>query len=215
MGAGNIGGNCARRLAAAGHEVMVSFSRDPAALERLADDIGGGTRAGTPADAVLFADLVVFSVPWSAVDTALAQAGGLKGRIVVDITNRFSRVPGAIHTETAARSNQRRMPEGRYTKSFNTLTAGFQAEVADRAPAERVVQWVAGDDADAKAVVIRLLDECGYVGVDLGGIDECGPMESPRRAGALYGEEYRLPEAMAAVAALRSGEPLPPIPHYV
>ena len=32
VGAGRIGGNIARQLAAAGHGVTLSFSRDPAAL---------------------------------------------------------------------------------------------------------------------------------------------------------------------------------------
>jgi predicted dinucleotide-binding enzyme len=40
IGAGNIGGNLGRLFAGAGHEVQVSFSRDPAGLARLAADIG-------------------------------------------------------------------------------------------------------------------------------------------------------------------------------
>ena len=41
-----IGGNAARLFAKAGHEVLVSFSRDQRKLEALAAEIGG--RAGTP-----------------------------------------------------------------------------------------------------------------------------------------------------------------------
>ena len=46
IGAGRIGGNAARLFAKAGHEVLVSFSRDPQKLDALAAEIGG--RAGTP-----------------------------------------------------------------------------------------------------------------------------------------------------------------------
>jgi 8-hydroxy-5-deazaflavin:NADPH oxidoreductase len=46
IGAGRIGGNAARLFAKAGHEVLVSFSRDQSKLEALAAEIGG--RAGTP-----------------------------------------------------------------------------------------------------------------------------------------------------------------------
>ena len=50
IGAGRIGGNAARLFAKAGHEVLVSFSRDAPKLEALAAEIGG--RAGTPREAV-------------------------------------------------------------------------------------------------------------------------------------------------------------------
>ena len=41
-----------------------------------------------------------------------------------------------------------------------------------------------------------------------------GVMEAPRREGAVYGEEYREPEARAVVEAVRAGEPIPPTPAY-
>lgn len=39
-------------------------------------------------------------------------------------------------------------------------------------------------------------------------------MEAPRRPGAVYGEEYRLPEADAVVEAVGTGRPIPPTPTY-
>jgi len=41
IGAGHIGGNIARRLALAGHQVTVSFARDRAGLAALAAEVGG------------------------------------------------------------------------------------------------------------------------------------------------------------------------------
>src|SRR5262249_12689905 len=107
-----------------------------------------------------------------------------------------------------------RMPGARYTKCFNTLTAGFQARAATRSAETRVVQWICGDDAKAKAVLGKLVEDAGYVPVDLGGIDECSIMEAPRRAGAVYGEEHRAPDAAAVVDAVRAGRPIPPTPTY-
>jgi 8-hydroxy-5-deazaflavin:NADPH oxidoreductase len=213
IGAGHIGANCARRFIAGGHHVVLSFSRHPDALSRLRDDIGAGASVAEPLGAVASAEMVVLSVPWSAVDDALRATGDLGDRIVVDTTNQFG---GAVDLggRTAARFNQLRMPGARYTKSFNTLTAAFQARVAGRPVADRVVQWVAGDDAGAKDVVIGLLGDAGYAGVDAGGIDGCGFMEAPRRPGSVYGEEYRLPAALEALAAVAAGDPLPPTPHY-
>jgi 8-hydroxy-5-deazaflavin:NADPH oxidoreductase len=212
IGAGNIGGNIARQLAHAGHQVTVSFARNQTRLKALADQLGA--TAAQPADAAQ-ADVVVLSVPWGVIDQALAQAGPLSGRIVVDTTNQFAGGRMAdLGGHTAARHNANRMPGARYTKCFNTLTAAFQAATATRSGEERVVQWLAGDEAEAKQVVGRLVADAGYVPVDLGGIDDCQAMEAPRRPGAVYGEEYRAVDAAAVVAAVRAGRPIPPTPTY-
>ena len=106
------------------------------------------------------------------------------------------------------------MPGARYAKSFNTLTSAFQAEAAGRSRDERVVQWLCGDDAAAKEVVAGLIEDAGFVPVDLGGTASCAVMEAPRRPGAVYGEEYRLADAKAVIDALRAGRPIPPPPQY-
>jgi 8-hydroxy-5-deazaflavin:NADPH oxidoreductase len=207
IGPGRIGGNIAERLARAGHTVAIAFSRDRDALAVLARSIGA--RAASPADAVRSADVVVLSVPWDAIPDALAESGPLEGRIVIDTTNQYGRgvLPGA--GQTAAAFNAARMPGARYTKSFNTLTSAFQ-----RAAGTEVVQWLCGDDREAKDVVEGLIRDAGYTPVDVGGTADCAVMEAPRRTGAVYGEEYRGPEASAVVEALRAGSPIPPTPVY-
>jgi predicted dinucleotide-binding enzyme len=212
IGAGHIGGNVARRAALAGYDVTVSFARDRSGLSALAAEIGGA--AGEPADAAR-ADLVVLSVPWGAIDEALAQAGSLAGRIVIDTTNQFGRGGWLdLDGRTAARYNADRMPGAAYTKCFNTLTSAFQESAATRTGDDRVVQWIAGDDAAAKAAVAELVEKSGYVPVDLAGIDGCSVMEAPRRPGAVYGEEYRQADAAAVVEAVLAGRPIPPAPAY-
>jgi 8-hydroxy-5-deazaflavin:NADPH oxidoreductase len=156
---------------------------------------------------------VVISVPWSALPLALGQAGPLTGKIVIDTTNQFGAPPPG-EGQTAAAFNAARMPGAKYTKSFNTLTSGFQAEAAGRSGNERVVQWLCGDDPGAKEVVARLIEDAGFAPADLGGTAGCAVMEAPRRPGAVYGEEYRLPDAMAVVEAVRAGRPIPPAPEY-
>jgi predicted dinucleotide-binding enzyme len=212
IGAGRIGGNVARQAARAGHSLRLSFSRDKQKLRALADELGG--EATTPADAVKHSDVVVISVPWSALPEALEAAGDLRGKIVIDTTNQFGSGPKPAEGETAAAFNKRRMPGARYTKSFNTLTSAFQEQTAGRSGADRVAQWVCGDDAEANWAVCELIEQMGYVPVDLGGTEGCEVMEAPRRSGAVYGEEYRLPEAQLVVEALRAGRPIPPTPSY-
>lgn len=213
IGAGRIGGNCATQFAKAGHEVMLS-SRHPARLEALAGEIGDAASVGTTAEAPAFGDVVVLSVPWDGIDEAIESAGSLEGKIVIDTTNQYGSVRLPEEGQTAAALNASRMPGARYTKSFNTLTAGFQAEAAGRPEAERVVQWVCGDDDEAKGIVSGLIADAGYAPVDLGGTADCAVMEAPQRAGAVYGYEYWLADAEHVVAAVRDGREIPPTPSY-
>jgi len=194
VGAGRIGGNLARLLTAAGHEAFMSFSRDPERVD------------GTPAEAAAFGEVVVLSVPWTLVDTAIEQAGGLDGKLVIDTTNQFGadgweEIPGGL---TAAQLNQQRMPGARLVKAFNTLTAGFQAEAAGRTGPDRVAIFMCGDDAEAKRVVARLIDDAGFVAIDVGGLADATPMEAPRRPGAVYGEEFHEADAVEFIAQLRA-----------
>ena len=214
IGAGRIGGGLARQLAGAGHQVLLSFSRDQAKLDELAGQIRPEASVGSPADAVAFGEVVVISVPWNVLPVVLEQAGPLTRKIVIDTTNQFGAPPLPRGGQTAAAFNAARMPGARYTKSFNTLTSSFQAKAAGRSGDERVVQWLCGDDSAAKEVVVGLIEDAGFVPVDLGGTAGCAVMEAPRRPGAVYGEEYRLADAKAVFDALRAGRPIPPTPQY-
>ena len=214
IGAGRIGGNCARQAVNGGHQVKLSFARDPSNLERLAANLGDRASTGTVADAVAFAELLILSVPWGVIPDALSQAGALDGKIVIDTTNQFGPGPMPEPAQTAASFNAQRLPGARYVKSFNTLTSQFQEQAADRKGDERVVQWVCGDDLHAKQQAARLIEDMNYVPVDLGGTGTCAVMEAPRRVGSVYGEEYRLADAPAVVEAVRRGEAIPPTPEY-
>jgi predicted dinucleotide-binding enzyme len=215
IGVGHIGGNCARQFARVGHQVVLSYSREPERLAAMAAELGGGAHVADPAEAVATCAVTVVAVPWGVLDDVAAQVGPVAGRILVDTTNQFGPT-GVVDLggRTAARVNAERFAGSRYTKTFNTLTAGFQAATAGRTGDDRVVQWLCGDDEDAKAVVAGLVAEIGYLPVDLGGVDGCAVMEAPRRPGAVYGEEYHGADAAAVVAAVRAGRPIPPTPHH-
>jgi predicted dinucleotide-binding enzyme len=207
IGAGHIGSNAGRLFAAAGHEVLFSFARDPQDLSARSEAAGPRVRAGTPSEAAAFGEVVMLSVPWRTIDEALAQAGSLGGKIVIDTTNQFGpngvvELPGGM---SAAEFNAQRMPGARLIKAYNTLTAGFQAESAGRTGPDRVVMFYAGEDTEAKQVVAQLIEACGFTAVDMGGWDTVRFMEAPRRPGAVYGEEYHLPEARAFVESVKTG----------
>jgi predicted dinucleotide-binding enzyme len=213
VGAGRIGGNCAVQFARGGHEVKLS-SRNPKKLEPLAQEIGDAASVGTPAEAAEFGEVVVIAVPWDGFAEAVASAVSLDGKIVIDTTNQYGSSEMPAEGETAATFHAARIGDGTYTKSFNTLTAAFQAEAAFRPEPERVVQWVCGDDVAAKQVVMGLIADAGYAPVDLGRNDDAAVMEAPGRAGSVYGEEYRLSDAQKVVDAVMDGREIPPTPSY-
>jgi 8-hydroxy-5-deazaflavin:NADPH oxidoreductase len=214
IGAGRIGGNAARLFAKAGHEVKLSFSRDPARLEELAGDIGDRASTGTPAEAAAFGEVVLLSVPWDLIPDALDQAESLDGKIVIDTTNQYGSGEMPAEGQTAAQFNAARMPGARYTKSFNTLTSSFQESAAGRTGDDRVVLFLCGDDTEAKLVVAGLIEDAGFDAVDFGGTADATLMEAPHRDGAVYGEEYRKADAEAVAAAVRESRPIPPTPSY-
>jgi 8-hydroxy-5-deazaflavin:NADPH oxidoreductase len=215
IGAGRIGGNAATLFAAAGHEVMLSFSHDPERLAERAAAIGGRAVVGSVAEAAKFGGVTMLSVPWGAIPEALEQAGSLQG-VVIDTTNQFAaghlaKFPGGI---TGAQYNQQRIPGTSLVKAFNTLTSGFQATAAGRPEQTRAVLFLCGDDPAAKEIVAALIRDAGFEPADVGGLADAAVMEAPRRPGSVYGEEYRPAEAAQVLAALRAGRPLPPVPAY-
>src|SRR5438874_10711727 len=111
IGSGPIGVNAAWMWIRAGHEVMLSFSRDRTKLDRIAEQLGPKASVGTPAEAVAFGDVVMLAVRWTIIDEALRQAGSLDGKIVIDTCNQFGpRLDFVDLGMTAARFNQTRMP---------------------------------------------------------------------------------------------------------
>jgi hypothetical protein len=140
---------------------------------------------------------------------ALLEQGEEKALLAIEVgVNRSSRVAGPV----------RDLLDGGGVdppSSTDPLTAGFQAEAAGRTGPDRVVMFICGDDEDAKRIVARLIEDSGFTPLDVGSLADAPPMEAPRRHGAVYGEEYRLPEAEEAVAAMRRGLAIPPAPSYV
>jgi predicted dinucleotide-binding enzyme len=199
VGAGRIGGNAGRLFVGAGHEVTFSGSRDQAKLDRLAAD-AGGARTGSPREAVEFGEVVMFSVPWRAIDDVLAQTGSLDGKVVIDTTNQYGEGGLEQLPKPAAVVNAERMPGARPVKAFNTLTSGFQGEAAGRG----VAMFLAGEDAEAKRLVAGLIGDIGFEPVDVGGWAEVPIMEAPRRDGAVYGEEYSGADGRRIAEALRA-----------
>jgi 8-hydroxy-5-deazaflavin:NADPH oxidoreductase len=177
IGAGNIGGNLTRRLAALGHEVSVANSRGPETLASLVQETGAKTVSA--AEAVHDKDLVVVTIPEKNIpDLPAGLFDGISADVVVIDTGNYypQQRDGRID------DIENGMPESRWVerqlgrpviKAFNNIYARHLLERGQPAgtPA-RIARPVAGDDPKAKAIMLRLVDELGFDGVDAGGLDE-------------------------------------------
>ncbi|MER6277063.1 NAD(P)-binding domain-containing protein [Streptomyces sp900105245] len=85
IGSGAIRTAPARLAVAAGLDVVLGNSRGPETLSELVDTLGSHARAATPAEAAQAGDLVVVTVPLTALDRLPADA--LNGKIVLDTGN--------------------------------------------------------------------------------------------------------------------------------
>jgi predicted dinucleotide-binding enzyme len=177
IGSGQIGGTLVRRLTALGHEVSVANSRGPASLASLAAETGA--KAVSASEAARSGDLVVVTIPEAKIPELPRDLfkGVAASVVVVDTGNyyprqRDGRIDGIEDGLTESRWVERQL--GRpVVKAFNNIYAKHLLELGRPAGAKnRIALPVAGDDPKAKALVLKLIDELGFDGVDAGGLDE-------------------------------------------
>lgn len=175
IGIGNVGSALGGALAKAEHGVTYGV-RDASPDDRAKAE-ALGAEVATVAEAVATAEAVVLAVPWPALEAAVGECGDLAGRIVVDVTNPLAMTPHgmrlAIGFETSAAERIAELaPGARVVKAFNQTGADNMARA--RTYATRPVMFAAGDDAQAKAAVMTLIEDVGFQAVD------AGPLEAAR-----------------------------------
>jgi predicted dinucleotide-binding enzyme len=169
IGAGAIGAAFARALSRQGIELVIANSRGPESLASLVAELGPTARAGTREEAAA-QPIVLVAVNWSKLPAALAGLPAFDGRIVIDANNSIEAptfkaidLQGRMSSEVFAEW----VPGARVVKAFNHLAAGL-LERDPAAEGGRRVLFVSGDDADAKAQVVDLIERVGFFGIDLG-----------------------------------------------
>ncbi|QIE28563.1 NADP oxidoreductase coenzyme F420-dependent (plasmid) [Caballeronia sp. SBC1] len=177
IGAGNIGRVLALRWVEKGHEVLIGNSRGPDTLAEVAGETGA--KPAELADVVRGAAVIVVTIPEKKV---LNLPAGLfddvpETTVVIDTGNYYPRErDGRIEEiesgmmESAWVAQQIGRP---VIKAFNNI---YAAHLRDLGKPEgtpgRVALPVSGDNADAKTVVMQLVNEMGFDPVDNGGIDD-------------------------------------------
>ena len=161
IGTGNMGQAIAKIAIAGGHSIEQLDTSD--------------------ADRPVTGDVVVLAVPYPAVADVLAGRGEcFAGKVVVDITNPLDfatfdslTVPadGSAAAEIAAA-----LPQSRVLKAFNTNFAGtLAAGVVGSVP---TTVLIAGDDADAKALLAGIVTAGGLRAVDAGSLRRARELEA-------------------------------------
>jgi predicted dinucleotide-binding enzyme len=168
IGMGNVGGVLGRRWAEAGHEVAFGV-RDKGDAKAQAEAKAARAAVGTIAEAAAGAEVVVLAVPWKAVPDALAAAGNLAGKVLLDCTNPLTPDLSGLEVGTTTSAGEqvaRAAPGARVVKIFNTTGAPNMAD--SRYGDTRLTMLYAGDDAVAKGVAARLAADLGFDPIDVG-----------------------------------------------
>jgi predicted dinucleotide-binding enzyme len=177
IGAGQIGGTLTRRLTALGHTVAVANAHGPQSLRDLAKETGA--KAVTVNEAVKDKDLIIVTIPEKNIvdlperlfhdvpdSTVVVETGNYYPR------QRDGRIEAIENGITESRWVEQQL--GRpVIKAFNNIYARHLLELGRPAGSpNRIALPVAGDDDATKAVVLRLIDELGFDGVDAGSLDD-------------------------------------------
>jgi predicted dinucleotide-binding enzyme len=175
IGAGQVGGTLGRLFEAQGHDVRFGV-RDPD------KQAAGGlprNRSGSVAEVAAFGDVIILAVPWSAVKEALAAAGSLAGKTVIDCINPvLPDLSGlALGTTTSASQEIAKLiPEAKVVKCFNTL--GHTNFANPAFGDQKASMFFCGDDAGAKLIVSELGNQLGFDMVDAGPLAQARWLEA-------------------------------------
>jgi predicted dinucleotide-binding enzyme len=177
IGAGSMAGALARHLAKLGHHVSIANSRGPDSLVARAAEIGA-----TPVsiiDAARAGGIVFLAIPTKAVADL---PPGLFAKVaasvvVVDIGNYHPELRdghidaidrGVLDSQWVAQQIGRPV-----IKAFNNILASSLLEKGlPKGTHRRIALSVAGDSLDAKAPVLRLVDDLGFDPVDGGDLND-------------------------------------------
>jgi predicted dinucleotide-binding enzyme len=190
IGAGHVGVAAARLFVDAGHEVALANSRTPESLEDVVAELGERARAATVEGAASFGEVVLVAIPFQRYRELPAAA--LRGKVVIDAMNYYPSRDGDFpeldsDATTSSELLAAHLPGARVVKAFNTMQWEL---LRDRGTPDardgRLVLFVAGDDAEAKATTARLIEEIGFAAVDTGTLSEGGRRQ--QAGSAIYAE---------------------------
>lgn len=201
IGAGAIGGNLARLLSQAGHDVLVADARGPEAVP--AEALDAGAEAVELDASTADREVVILSVPFS-VQPQVADliATAPDDALVVDTSNYYPHLTGpheaADNGQVESLWSQETL--GRpVAKAWNAaLAATQQTRGLPAGTPGRIALPVAADSHDARTTIMQLVDDTGFDPYDAGVLAESWRQQPGTPA---YCTELDLDELGKALAA--------------
>jgi 8-hydroxy-5-deazaflavin:NADPH oxidoreductase len=159
IGKGNVGTALSKGLSKGGHEIKFGH-RDPK------EPVSKAAKWG---------EIIILAVPHgNATDAIESVKPFADGKVVIDVMNAIGENMelGISCTTSSAEETQKKLPKAKIVKAFNTVFAANQstAKLGD----QKLTAFIAGNDADAKKTVAKLVSDIGFDPVD------CGPLKSAR-----------------------------------
>ena len=170
-GTGNLGAAIARRLAKAGHRVVIG-SRSGESAAKAAEELGFGLTGVANADAAAVCDIVIVTVPFAAQEATLAEiAPHVVGKIVVDTTvplvpPKVMRVQLPVEGSAAVRAQGLLGEEVTLVSAFHNVAAHKLITDAD----VDCDVLVFGDDKAARTEIIGLAQQMNLRGLHGGAL---------------------------------------------
>jgi predicted dinucleotide-binding enzyme len=155
LGAGHVGPVLARLALAAGYQVAIAGSGDPARIEMITEFLAPGAVPRSAADAVADADLVVLAIPWHRFDAL--EPAMFAGKVVIDAMNHWPPADAPLGTSEEV---ARRLTGAHVVKTLNHVA--YQ----DMEPPNGRAIGLAGDSG--VEVVTEFLARIGFDPVPVG-----------------------------------------------
>lgn len=178
VGKGNVGKALAPNIAAAGHDAVYGV-RDPDDPQYASGD---GVPLKTVGEAVAGAEIVILAINWTAVDGVLAECGDMRGKILVDCINPYdfrNNLAPLVPADQSAATIIAGKTAAKVVKAFNQVGAAVMAQARRRKA--KPLQFVAADDENAKAAIVKLAKDIGFDARDAGGLDYARELEGMAR----------------------------------
>ena len=174
LGCGNIGGTLGKKWARAGHTLTFGARHpDDAETQKLVQSFGPNASLTSFDEAIPRGAVVLFAIPGSAVEQAVAENGAaLAGKIVIDATNKVGQQPAHNQAAFAAHA-----PTAQWFRAFNHL--GWE-NFEDPLYAYYGVAdlFFCGAPGEPRAVVEGLIGEVGVRPVYVGGPEQADTVDA-------------------------------------
>lgn len=182
LGAGKIGLALATLWVRKGHSICLS-SRNPKKLQPVVNALGLNVSVKTIKEAAIENDIIVLAVPYSAVKDVISKiTDDVKNKIIIDATNPFDLSPeGHVISTlgpnvTAGTYMANLLPESIVVRAFTHIMEELLVSRGTKQPGLFAIA-IAGDDPAAKLIVAELVNDTGFIPVDIGTLSESAPLD--------------------------------------